>query len=233
MRDPEGKIEFVGHKVIRHIQPGAAATPFLRSSAAADLVAQGDLIPYEFTAPNTMESPRLPFVSYPFEWCDAQLHGAGQLTLDISRQILSVGLELKDASSWNVIFQGNRPVFCDHLSFQPIDKPQWWALGQFTRHFLLPQAASALRGFKPHQIFSAFRDGIHPHTARHLFGLRRYLTRYWPLMLDVAPKAAPFDPRHSRHIKPMHGRLYGFCQFMLKDPVSSATRSNWSHYTET
>ena len=58
MRDPEGTIEFQGQKVIRRIHPTATAKQFLRSKAAATLVEAGRLIPFEFTAPETVESPK-------------------------------------------------------------------------------------------------------------------------------------------------------------------------------
>lgn len=233
MRDPEGSIEFAGDKVIRQIHTDAAAKPFLTSKTAAALVAAGKLVPYAFTAPDTAESPRLSFVSYPFEWCDAQLYLAGQLTLDISREILAEGYELKDASAWNVIFQGNRPVFCDHLSFQPITAPQWWAFGQFARHFLLPLTVSKQRGLKPHQSYSTFRDGIQPNTARELLGLRRYLTRYWPLMLGSNRTPQQTQPAPLKDGKSLHGSLYGFCQFLLNGGQPKQADSHWADYTDT
>ncbi|MCZ8074551.1 class I SAM-dependent methyltransferase [Novosphingobium sp.] len=231
MRDPDGSIQFIDDKVIRRINAGVAAKQFLTSKAASALVNRGQLVPYVFTAPDTLESPRLPFISYPFEWCDAHLHLAGQLTLDISRHILSDGYELKDASAWNVIFQGNRPVFCDHLSFQPITTSQWWAFGQFVRQFLLPLVVSKKRGLKPHQSYSTFRDGIQLDTARELLGLSRYLTRYWPLMLGSkrAPQTAVVAP--LREGKSLHGSLYGFSQFLLNGGKPNRTDSHWADYT--
>lgn len=233
MRDPEGTIEFQGQKVIRRIHPTATAKQFLRSKAAATLVEAGRLIPFEFTAPETVESPKLPFVSYPFEWCDAQLYLAAQLTLDISREILGAGHELKDASAWNVIFQGNQPMFCDHLSFQPIVTPQWWAFGQFTRHFLLPLAVSQQRGLKPHQSYSTYRDGIPPDVARTLLGLKRYMTRYWPLMVASNNKSQPRAQVPAKDGKHLHGSLYGFCQSMLNGGKPNQARSHWADYTDT
>lgn len=233
MRDPEGIVEFVEDKVIRRIHPAATAKPFLTSPSASGLVKTGKLVPYTFTAPDTIESPRLPFVSYPFEWCDAQLYLAGQLTLDISRDIRSEGHELKDAAAWNVIFHGNRPIFCDHLSFQPITTPQWWAFGQFTRHFLLPLAVSQHRGLKPHQSYSTYRDGIQPDTARKLLGVHRYLTRYWPLMLGSKNEAKQTTQAPQKDGKQLHESLYGFCQFLLNGGKPEQANSHWADYTDT
>jgi|SRR6185369_4240295 len=232
MRDPDGTIEFQPQKVVRRLKPNAAAKQFLHSELATGLVRAGMLVPYEFTNSNTVESPHVAFVSYPFEWCDAQLHLAAQLTLDISRQILSVGQELKDASAWNVIYQGNLPLFCDHLSFQPIVTAQWWAFGQFARNFLLPLVISGQRGLRPHQIYSTYRDGIPPDVARKMLGLKRYLTRYWPLMVS-GQRVSATDAPVQKQGKHFHSSLYSFCQSMLNGGKPRKTRSHWADYIQT
>ena len=232
MRDPEGTIEFRGNLVVRKLSPNATATSFLQAPLAAKLVNDEKLIPFEFTATDIVESPRLPFVSYPFEWCEAQLYLAGQHTLDISREILDSGYELKDASAWNIIFQGNRPVFCDHLSFQPIATSQWWAFGQFTRHFLLPLVVSRQRGLKPHQIYATYRDGISPEIARQILGFKRYLTRYWPLMLNVGGNSNS-EVASQVNGKRLHGSLYSFSKALLDGSKPAERGSHWASYTET
>ena len=234
MRDVDGSIAFHEQTVVRRINPQAVAKTFLHSPRSAALVQEGKLVPFRFTDPDTSVSPRLPFVSYPFEWCDAQLHRAAQLTLDVSREILADGYELKDASAWNVIFEGNRALFCDHLSFQPVATRQWWAFGQFTRHFLLPLAASRQRGLKPHRTFSTWRDGLPPDAARELFGASRYLTRYWPLMAKGKSSGNGADnSRAESQGKPMHGNPYALCQHMLDGAKPRhAGNSAWSRYTK-
>jgi SAM-dependent methyltransferase len=232
MRDVDGSIAFLEHTVLRRIHPEDAAKTFLDSPRSTQLVQEGKLIPFRFTDADTSVSPRLPFVSYPFEWCDAQLHRAAQLTLDLSRDILADGYELKDASAWNVIFDGSRALFCDHLSFQPVATRQWWAFGQFTRHFLLPLAASRSCGLKPYRTFSTWRDGLPPDAARELFGASRFLTRYWPLMAKGKGAGKGAGQTESRG-KAMHANLYALCQHMLDGAKPrSAGNSAWSRYTQ-
>lgn len=232
VRDNEGTVTFDGDEVVRQIKAEAGALPFLRSTSARSFVQTGRLIPYEFSGPQTLRSPKLPFVSYPFEWCDKQLHLAGKLTLDISREIFADRFELKDASAWNVIFRGNQPVFCDHLSFQPIGEPHWWAFGQFVRHFVMPLVVSRVRGIKPHELYSVHRDGLPPAAARHMLGLRRYVTRYWPLMLDSKAKH-PMNIPQEPHAEPLHENLYGFCDSLLEGVKLKRTVSEWSTYVDT
>ncbi len=88
-----------------------------------------------------LEPERVPFVSYPYEWCAAQLRDAALLTLQIQEIALDHGMTLKDASAYNIQFRGATPVFIDTLSLEPYTagKP-WVAYGQFCRHFLAPLA---------------------------------------------------------------------------------------------
>lgn len=81
---------------------------------------------------------QLRFVSYPYEWAFDQLRDAALLTLDIQERALRHGMTLKDASAFNVQFDGCRPVFIDALSFTHASAGEWVAYEQFCRHFLVP-----------------------------------------------------------------------------------------------
>lgn len=82
---------------------------------------------------------QLRIISYPYEWCFGQLRDAALLTLRIMRHSLEKGMILKDASGFNIQFEGNKPVFIDTLSFE-IYKPgsPWIGYRQFCEHFLFP-----------------------------------------------------------------------------------------------
>jgi hypothetical protein len=232
MRDPKGSIEFQNLRVVRNITDQAAVIAFLKSNICKQLVKDGLLIPYKFGT-SQIESPRLPFVSFPHEWCDEQLRRAARLTLVISQRIAPHGFELKDASAWNVIFQGNVPVFCDLYSFQPIELKRWWAFGQFVRHFVLPLMVSKMRGVKPHQLFSFYRDGLPPDAAGKIMGSKRFLTRYWPLMLQSRQPTGDQQTKTSKSGKPVHEGLYRFCETLLGGLGGNKRQGHWSSYTAT
>jgi SAM-dependent methyltransferase len=118
------------------------------------------------------------------------------------------------------------------MSFQPITLQKWWAFGQFARHFLLPFAVSDQRGFKPHQIFSTFRDGIPPNVALQFLGLNRYLNRYWPLMLGSNLSPDKSEQLPSEQGKSLHTGLYGFSQFLLNGAKPGQSNSPWVDYTK-
>lgn len=238
MRDPQGRLRIEGEAAIRDVLPNGSASAFLHSPAARDLVGRGALVPFEWHGAGRIVSPRLPFVCLPFEWCDAQCHAAATLTLDIAVQALRDGYELKDASAWNVVFDGARPVFCDHLSFEPIRTREWWAFGQFCRHFVLPLAAARQRGIHVGEIFRGHRDGLTPERARTLLGTRGLISRVAPLLwgapsrgaAGAAGTAALHDPA-SASGDTRHEALIQFARWCLGPSSPARAASHWSRYT--
>ncbi|SHL95376.1 class I SAM-dependent methyltransferase [Rhizobacter sp. OV335] len=194
MRDPQGRIRFEGERVLRTLVRPLPADHFLQSPLAARWVAERRLVAFDRQDDTTLMSPRLPFVTQPTEWCDAQLHDAAALTLAMQREAVSAGFDLKDASAWNVLFDGCQPIFCDLLSFVPLAERKWWAMGQYARHFLFPLLASRRRGLRAHEVFTMWRDGMAAPTARRLFGRGLYMTRYGSLLLGESGSGAT---RHS------------------------------------
>jgi len=92
-----------------------------------------------------LEHDRVSFPSFPYEWPPEMLHAAGVLTLELSASLLPEGLGLKDATPYNVLFQGPEPVFIDMLSFEKrkAGDPVWLPYAQFSRTFLLPLLVSS------------------------------------------------------------------------------------------
>jgi SAM-dependent methyltransferase len=216
MRDPSGRLRFTSDHVLRSLSSAPAdAVGFLNSATARDLVEDGMLWPFELR--NDLSARRLRFVSYPHEWCDAQFHAAGQLTLDIGERLLSQGLELKDASAWNVIFEGTQPRYCDHLSFQTIARPQWWAFGQFCRHFIFPLALSRQRGLHAHQALLVQRDGVDAGLVRRMLGWRGMTSRLLPLLLPPAEQVSTGRPANeAAPTRPVHSQIYAYSRFCLR-----------------
>lgn len=150
-RDPAGSLyrrdDHITRTVATWFEPQFQA--FLDSGLYDELVEAGLLIAHEELDPATapvscaryLRTPALPFVSYPWEWSTRQLQAAADLTMELQLRALEHGLILRDASAFNVQFQGHRPVFVDTLSFAVADLQRpWSAYGQFCRHFLAPLA---------------------------------------------------------------------------------------------
>ena len=152
-RDSAGRVLDGGDSVYRTIDASFSSvwdavlsSGFFESEAAKRL-----LVPFREVSPfpgtwKTLQSPRLPFISYPYEWCFGQLKVAALHTLDVLDEALAHGLILRDATAYNVQFSGWKPVFIDLLSFESrnTERP-WQAYGQFCRFFLGPLALMAHR----------------------------------------------------------------------------------------
>jgi len=186
-RDPGGQLVCVDNRIFRFVSPQgqSALKDFLstetahRFQEAARLVSSKALTTEEAAVLRTrissqvagikaewgvLEHSKIDFPSFPYEWPPEMLYAAGVLTLDLAQTALKEGMGLKDASPYNVLFEGPNPVFVDLLSFErryPRDFT-WRAYGQFVRTFLLPLALNKFCGSSVDRLFLAKRDGIRP-----------------------------------------------------------------------
>lgn len=242
MRDPDATLRFDQTVVSRTLHRPIRGDNFLRSPLAHNWVNSGRMVPYEMLDVHQLLAPRLPFVTHPDEWCDAQLRHAAELTLGLQAEAVEHGYDLKDASAWNVLFAGSRPIFCDHSSLQVLRERKWWAAGQFGRHFLLPLLLARKCGLSAHQSFAMWRDGVPPAAAAKMLGGARFLTRYWPLTVtpsdlraeqphlpDATASAADLDD-----IRRFRSGLHTTLQWMLKGlgAGTAADASTWSAYVD-
>ncbi len=143
----------------------------LRSSGLYDALVDSDLLiphtevdvePAEpATAAVVIRPERVPFVSYPFEWCPGQLRAAALATLEAQRIAMDHGMSLRDATAYNVQFRRGRPVLIDTLSFEPLlpGRP-WVAYRQFCEHFLAPLALMHHVDVRLGQLLRVHLDGI-------------------------------------------------------------------------
>lgn len=234
MRDPAGRLRFVNDRAIRELTDPGQILPLLRSAAVRGLVDDGLMVPFT-CHDGHLESPRYRFVTHPMEWCDAQLHDGAMLTLTIGRRLLPAGHELKDASAWNIVFEGCAPRFCDHLSFDPLSRRQWWAFGQFCRHFIFPLALSAWRGQRSSASFMVYRDGVPGEAARRMLGLRGKLSRLMPLLVSSGgqePAAAASSPTvQPATPRPLHGALFDYATWCLLRPAGHGAGA-WAGYVD-
>ena len=136
-----------------------------------------------------LEHPRVPFVSYPYEW-SFSLHKAAALHhLDLQLELLKHGFALSDATAYNIQFIGSRPVFIDHGSLVPYtDGDIWIGHRQFCMQFLNPLIFWAVFGIPPNHWFRGALEGIAPEDLAPLLSLRHNLS--WTVMAHVSAQAA-------------------------------------------
>ena len=146
-RDPASRVVYDGDRVIRLLdQRGLDSWNELQSSkfferATADekLIGTEQLADPPVEAAGALEHPRIPFISYPYEWTFSMLKDAALLQLDLLSEALAEGITIKDATPFNIQFVDGRPVFIDIGSFERYrDGEPWIGYRQFTRQFLFP-----------------------------------------------------------------------------------------------
>ena len=191
-RDPSGFVFERGGALYRQVNLAYRAD-YDRSVASGldrSLIDDGWLIPHQEVdeepsdprgAYKVIRPERVPFVSYPYEWCFGQLKAAALLTLALQRRSLEHGMSLKDASAFNVQFLGGRPVFIDSLSFETYrEGAPWVAYRQFCRHFLAPLALMSRIDVRLNQLFRPSLEGVPLDLASRLLPWR---TRLDPRLL--------------------------------------------------
>jgi SAM-dependent methyltransferase len=241
MRDPVGRVEITQDAVLRHAYAPLSTSHFLDTDGAQTLIRERLLTPFQFESRSLLKARKVAFVSYPWEWTHGQFIDAASTTLDVAEEALRHGHELKDASAFNVLFNARQAEFCDHFSFQPILRREWWAYGQFVRHFLLPLAASKHAGQEAASVFKANLDGLPVGQARMLLGTRRFFHRIGLALLQGDAKTrAPVNIASTHGItlpqstvKPLHGGVIQFLRWQLSGLKRPLLPSTWVDYEAT
>lgn len=182
-RDPSGFLFVRDGKLYRQINTGYREhyDRFLSSGLYDFLTKSELLVPHEEveiepprpdTAYRIIKPQKVPFISYPYEWCFGQLKDAALATLDIQRHALDYGMSLKDGSSYNIQFIKCKPVLIDTLSFETYaEGTPWVAYRQFCQHFLAPLALMSYRDIRLGRMLRIYIDGIPLDLASSLLPL--------------------------------------------------------------
>ena len=146
-RDPASRVVFDGDRVVRLLDSRGLeswkdlhSSPFYESAVASGrLIESTEISSPDPDAAGALEHPRIPFISYPYEWTFSMLKDAALLQLDLLAEALESGLIIKDATPFNIQFVRGIPVFIDVGSFERYQPGEpWIGYRQFTRQFLFP-----------------------------------------------------------------------------------------------
>ncbi len=170
------------------------------------------------------EHEPVPIPTYPYEWAPEMLRAAGELTLKLASRLLQSNIGIKDATPFNVLFRGPKPVFIDMLSFENRDPrdPTWLPYAQFVRTFLLPLLLSRRNGLDLRQVFLASREGIEPAQAYRLISARQRIT---PPFLGLASMPTWLSGKSEQKAdlyKPQRASSAERARFVLDHLLSSA-----------
>jgi SAM-dependent methyltransferase len=163
-RDPSGRLFRQGGFVYRTCSPEAlealsvaVGNGLLRELIESGLLLQTDVLdsaaaglPVESVGLSVLRQPELPFISYSYEWSFSMLRDAALLTLRALDLCVSKGFVLKDATAFNVLFEGTVPHLVDVHSIEPrLDGTVWAGYAQFCRSFLFPLLLMSYKGIDP------------------------------------------------------------------------------------
>lgn len=184
---------------------------------------------------------KIPFISYPYEWCFSMLKVAALLTLTVQKTALEYGMSLKDASAFNIQFLEGKPILIDTLSFESYEEGKpWVAYKQFVEHFLAPLALMSLTDIRLNRLLTLFIDGIPTDLASHLLPFR---SRFKPsLLLHIyahsssqkrfsQKKLTDSQLRHSFSNRALLGLLDSL-EGVIKSLNWSSKGTQWSDYYE-
>jgi SAM-dependent methyltransferase len=122
-----------------------------------------------------LKQPRIPVVTYPYEWSFEMLRDAALVTLRTIDRALAAGFILKDATSFNILFDGNVPKLVDAPSIEPYrDGGLWAGYGQFCRCFLFPLLVAAYREIDLQALLRGAFGELPAQEAAKLLRLRDY-----------------------------------------------------------
>jgi len=159
-RDPASHVVFEGDRVLRLLDQrgldgwnALSNTKFFERATGDGRLIESKLVDSpDGGSAAALEHPKVPFISYPYEWTFSMLKDAALLQLDLLAEALADGITIKDATPFNIQFVDGRPVFIDIGSFEEYAAGEpWIGYRQFTRQFLFPLMLRAEAGvpFQP------------------------------------------------------------------------------------
>jgi SAM-dependent methyltransferase len=266
-RDPNGRVVIADGRAFRVVDPDyqETITEFLGSRLSSELVDNEMLINTRIVnepdlreqliqiampqRPHAMvlEHEHIAFPSYPYEWPPEMLYAAGELTLDLMERLLPETLVLKDASPYNILYRGPKPIFIDFLSIEKraAEDSTWLAYAQFTRTFISPLLADKYFGVRLDQTFRIYRDGLQPEQVFRMSSMWRKLHPALLTTISLPALLSRMNPnRYQKIYQPRLRRSPELASFILErqlrglrrklkaaKPIAART-SSWHDYEE-
>jgi len=192
-RDPSGQVYIVGGRVIRGVNETTASelAQLLEEGFFKKAISSGEVVrTQEIEAPEVPVSSSfsdqpwarffdhqpISMVTYPYEWTFSMLQDAAALQLKLVEVSLENGWTLKDATPYNIQFEGSKPVFIDVASFQPwVEGEPWVGYRQFCAMFLAPLMLRNYLGVDHAQFLRSSLEGVSSiDAAKLLRGTARF-----------------------------------------------------------
>jgi hypothetical protein len=168
--DPAGRLFRWRGGLYRGVRPEAA--PFAAELAATVLprLSESGLVPETSLTDLSLDGfalvlrhEQVPLAAYPTEWCGAMLRTAALAYLDVLDELAGAGLGLKDVHPWNLVFDGQRPLFVDVMSIAPLaETMRRLSVDRFRRYYVNPLLLTAHGHGRLARCLLAEYDGVDP-----------------------------------------------------------------------
>jgi hypothetical protein len=241
-RDPAAFVFSVDGIVYRQLQPvyQPAYDHLMFSGLYTALAESGMLIPHEESnmlpdgAYKVIKPRQIPFINYPYEWSFEQLKAAALLTLKIQQKAMLFGMTLKDATGFNICFEGSQPIFIDTASFDLYDasKP-WSAYRQFCQHFLAPLLLARYRGASLLSLLALYPDGIPLELAAKLLPAKSNFSLLSLLHIHLQQKVSATGKNANQQSSFSQAKLSRIIEHLQSGITALSIRkeiSHWSRY---
>ncbi|MGH8719128.1 MAG: class I SAM-dependent methyltransferase [Burkholderiales bacterium] len=194
-RDPSGHVFHLDNRIYRTVTAQAADDFHFVRDWLRELETSGAIVASTEVDPavlgdagagvvHVLEHPKLPFISWPYEWSFPLLKSAALFHLDLQLKSLERGVTLSDASAYNIQFHGVTPIFIDTLSFRRYREGEFWTgHRQFCEQFVNPLLLRAFLGIPHNAWYRGALEGISGHELSRLLPLQRKLS--WNVLTHV------------------------------------------------
>ncbi len=249
-RDPSGQLFYRNGRVLRQVNKSFAPDfdLLVKSGLYQKLVDEKMLLPFKKVSKNlaltkdaycVLETEKIPFISYPYEWSFSQLKDAAILTLKIQKIALDYNMSLKDASAYNIQFYQGKPVLIDSLSFEKYDEGQpWVAYRQFCQHFFGPLALMSSKDIRLNRLLLVYVDGLPLNMVSSLLPPQTWLNFSFLTHLHLHGKSQERFSDAGQEFKKFKMKIGKQSLSAIINSLERAidklalkkTKSEWSHY---
>jgi len=259
-RDRNNRVYYVEGTVVRGISQNALDNwgKIIEAPFFQKLLRQGAVVPTSLldntgkfaTAvlkngwAGVLKHDRIPFITYPYEWTFGMLKDAALLHLDILEEAFEAGWALKDATAYNIQWQGVKPTFIDVTSFEPWKEGEpWIGYRQFCMMFLIPLVLKSYRDIDYIPLLRSDLEGIDPIEAIKYFPVTSFLkkgvftniylhSKMQKAFSDGTPSKNDGSKRRISHSKAMIvGTILGLRSTVKKLSLRNAP-TTWGTYDE-
>ena len=243
-RDPAGRIFQKNNDIFRELSGiGSNRFNYIKSqNIYKNLIKEEKLILTEEVSSeedgiDLIKHKKIPFWTYPYEWCFDQLKDAALFHIDLHLQLLENNVNLIDASAFNVQFLGSKPVFIDILSLEKYKNGEMWkAQSQFGREFLNPLVYSFYSGLPFNNIYKGNLNGVSNEEVLKVisffrkFNLTIFLNIFLPNYLEKKHSFEKKIKRRNLDIKSFKWMLNSLRKFI--NSFKKKSNSFWENYED-